>query len=139
MADVCEVVSRLQKTLQRSDLILSQVTDARDSAITKLTLMVHRPLPGGQEEAVEEDSSGQVAEHADPTTKRRVTNTLVTFQRGFEAVRGEVVQSTVNFLQERLNLEQEVVIGKMTEMLQAKTAEEFILTGKTLVEDLFPE
>ena len=134
MGDVCEVVCHLQKTLQCSGLILPQVLEARDSAVTKLKMMQDGLLPGGLEED-DEDEPDQDA-HA---TARRVINSNVSFNREFEAVRTEIVQSTINFLDERLDIEQERTVKTMEDVLAAQTAAEFVRAGEAVVRDLFPK
>ena len=50
MADICSIFTSLQKKLQRSDLIISDVLTCRDITLQKLSLMTDAPYPGGEEE-----------------------------------------------------------------------------------------
>ncbi|XP_043229531.1 uncharacterized protein LOC122385370 [Amphibalanus amphitrite] len=106
--------------------------EARDSAVMQLTVMANGPLLGGREE------QGEAEEPELQSRARRVPNTNVSFERDFKAVRGEVVQSTSNFLSERLDFEQQEVVKDMSRMIKAETAEEFIRSGKRIARDLFP-
>lgn len=49
MGDVCAVFTKLQKQLQRGDLILPDVLTCRNQALCKLNLMESKPYPGGYE------------------------------------------------------------------------------------------
>ncbi|KAF0292601.1 hypothetical protein FJT64_009418 [Amphibalanus amphitrite] len=109
-----------------------EAMEARDSAVMQLTVMANGPLLGGREE------QGEAEEPELQSRARRVPNTNVSFERDFKAVRGEVVQSTSNFLSERLDFEQQEVVKDMSRMIKAETAEEFIRSGKRIARDLFP-
>ena len=131
MHDICVIFSHLQKKLQRDKLILPEVLEARESAITQLGMMLDEPLPGGREAEMcnrrtEEGPSG-----------RRVINSNVTTARSFDAVRQEVVQSATNFLEERLALEQQDIVSAMQLLIGAETAKTFVASGTSLVRDLF--
>lgn len=59
-------------------------------------------------------------------------------RRNRNAIRQEVIQCSVNFLSERLCVEQDQVMQSMRAILEAKTVSEMIDAGTPLVQDLFP-
>ena len=84
MYDISGIMCRLQKTLQKSQLMLPDVIQARDSALLQLQLMVSDPLPGGKEEELGGDSADPVT-----TSRRQTVNSYVPSPRCFLAVRNE--------------------------------------------------
>lgn len=130
MADVTLVLQHLQKSFQSTNLILPDVLTVRDNALRKLSIIRNGPLPGGHEEkfvsnnstdntddfsSVNDDNEG---EHA----RRRVAHKYVTTgRRLWPAVRTEVVQAFINFLESRLNVEEDNTISSMTALLTANT------------------
>ena len=78
--DLSGIMSRLHKVLQRSDLTLPDVIQARDSAVSahsRIQLMADGPLPGGKEEGT---AGGDVADdfsETGPSGRRKIVNTNV--------------------------------------------------------------
>ncbi|CAB3999235.1 Hypothetical predicted protein [Paramuricea clavata] len=96
----------------------------KDVAMQKLVLMKNKPYPGGQEEQHQKRLSGGADAESE---QRRTTHSLVTtFRRGKEPIRVEVIASSENFLNTRLNDEQNEVVRQMIEIITATTAIEFI-------------
>ncbi|XP_071053673.1 zinc finger protein 862-like [Onthophagus taurus] len=117
MADITAILQTLQKHLQKGDLILPDVITVRNNALRKLLLMVDNPFP---------------------RKRRKIGNMVVTTGvREWSAVRKEVVLSFINFLEERLNIEESSVMKAFTLFLNAKTPKEMIDGGRTLVENIF--
>ena len=151
MADITLVLQELQKVLQTAALILPDVLTARDSALRKLSLIQSGPLPGGQEERLlninsstqmnlmdEEKESDQMSELR--SGKCNVSNQYVTTgRRQWLAVREKVVASFMNFLNVRLNLENDNTISMMIALLKANTITDMINSGRPLVQSLFGE
>ena len=118
----------------------------RDHALKKLQLMVENPYPGGYEDKWlkaktpetpaenEEEEDGVEEEHQLPELgPRRTVNTLVTtFRRDRKAIRNEIVQSAINFLSTRLDLEQEEILKSMQKITDAEDEETFIESAKPL-------
>ena len=127
MADICGIFCHLQKKYQKGDLVLPEVLAARDAAVMQLRLMETEPLPGGQEEKLEDVEEAGTRCH----------NSNVTTKRNFGAVRQEAVSSAINFLTERLNVEQENVVSAMSQLLKATSVAEFIAGGRDLTSGLF--
>lgn len=59
--------------------------------------------------------------------------------RIWPAVRKEIVLAFVNFLDERLNIEENNIIAQFSSFLHATTATEMINSGRSLVEAIFGE
>jgi len=144
----------LQKILQTTALILPDVLTARDSAMRKLNIIKSGPLLGGQEERLlnmscstqmdirENERDDEADERISDTCndKRNVPNQYVTTgRRQWLAAREEVVLSFINFLNVRLNIEDDKTISQMTVLLKANTITDVIDAGCPLVESLFGE
>lgn len=137
MHDISGVMSRLQKTLQRSELILPDVMQARDSALMQLQLMADGPLPGGKEEQSAESAVADDCSETGTSGHRQVVNANVPSSRSYSAVRNDTVQSVVNFLGERLDIEQEELVAIMLRLVKADSARDFIRAGTELTRGLF--
>lgn len=154
MGDITSNYSTLQKKLQLGNLIMPDVITCRDQTERKLQLMSEDPFPGGLEAAILEEAneSGEndgletVSIDVDvycisaDRSKRSTPNSLVTiFRRTSSAIRTEIVMSAINFLNERLDVEQEAVVKSMSGILKASSPKTLITAAKPLVEGLFPE
>ena len=132
MHDICFLFTHLQKKLQLFKITLPEVLEVRDSAISQIGMMLNEPLPGGKEgEMCDRDATD------DGSSRRRVVNSNVTSSRSFDAVRQEVVQSAINFLEERLSLEQQGIVSVMQALVDAESAKAFVASGESLARDLF--
>ena len=132
MHDICVIFTHLQKKLQDAKITLPEVLEVRDSAITQMGMMLNEPLPGGKEG----ETRGRGTTDDGPS-RRRVVNSYVTTARSFDAVRQEVVQSVINFLEERLSLEQQGIVSVMQALVGAESAKAFVASGESLARDLF--
>lgn len=63
---------------------------------------------------------------------------VTTSHRNTNAIRVEIVEAAYNFLAERLDPEQDVVLVSMKALLSARTMQEFITSGILLSGKLFP-
>ena len=138
MYDLCKIFERLQKIFQKSYLILPDVITARDSSVENLKIMDQMPIPGGKEEdhlrKLQEDSANNEAEQC----RRKTGNHFVTaMRRDNKAVRNEVVQSAINFLHERMNIENDGTINSLKTVLEAKSPKVFITSSRELVSQMF--
>jgi len=71
-------------------------------------------------------------------TARAVNSLVTTNHRNVEAIRVETVQAAYNFLSERLHSEQDIIMTAMKDLLLTRVMREFITTGITLSDRLFP-
>ena len=105
MFDLCKIFKNLQKIFHKSHLILLDIITARDAAVENLKVMNEIPIPGGREEKCR----GNFEEVSSPTNSRQKRNIMnkyvTTTHRNDMAVRTEIVQLAINFLDERMNLE----------------------------------
>jgi hypothetical protein len=133
MSDVCSIFRYLEKQLQKPEVIVSDTLSHRDVAIKKLLFMKDKPYPGGAENHLkcaqtEENDDCETAEVA-PLPKRtafREHNLVTSFARAREAIRNEIVLSAINFLEQRLDLEQEKIMQLAKSLCVAQTPSEFI-------------
>ena len=58
-------------------------------------------------------------------------------RRDNKAVRNEVVQSAINFLHERMNIENDGTINSLKKVLEAKSPKVFITSSRELVSQMF--
>lgn len=68
---------------------------------------------------------------------RSLHNQYVTSKRNFDSVRLEVVTSAKNFLETRLDTEQDSQVQAMINVANATNAEEMIKAGRQIVSDIF--
>ena len=137
MYDLCAIFQQIQKIFQRSDLILPGIITARDAAMRKLIIMKHIPVPGGKEERYLQslELSGEENESIRQTNNQFVTS----MRRSNDAVRVEIVQSDINFLSERMNIEEHGTINNSKKVLESKSAKEFIVSSRNLISQMFGE
>ena len=96
MFDVCTIFKELPKKFQKSQLIILDVMTARETALRELHLMEEGPIAGGMEEkhmieGVEDDISRNSRSHL--------------------AIRSEILLSAINFLGQRLEIENDGTIA----------------------------
>ena len=137
MFDLCKIFKNLQKIFQKSNLILLDVITASDAAIENLKIMNEMPIPGGREEKYH----GNLEEVSSPTSsrqRRHVMNKYVTTtNRNDIAVRMEIVQSAINFLDQRMNLENDGTLKSLMKILDAKSSIELITASRGIASQLF--
>jgi len=137
MFDLCKIFKNLQKIFQKSHLILLDIITARDAAVENLKVMNEMPIPGGREEKCR----GNFEEVSSPTNSRQKRNIMnkyvTTTHRNDMAVRTEIVQSAINFLDERMNLENDGTLKSLMKILDAKSSTELITASRDLASQLF--
>ena len=99
---------------------------ARETALRKLNLMKQGPIAGGMEEKY------SINEIDDNESRGRRS-------RHYSAIRSEVIMSAVNFLGDRLQMEEDGTIANITRILKASSPKEIIDASRELVCDLFGE
>ena len=115
MYDLCAIFQRIQKIFQSSDLILPDIVTARDAAMRNLVIVKEMPVPGGKEKHYLQslELSGEENESIRETNNQFVTS----MRRSNDAVRVEIVQSAINFLSERMNIEEDGTINNLKKYL----------------------
>ncbi|CAB3978456.1 Hypothetical predicted protein [Paramuricea clavata] len=129
MVDTCCIFRYIEKEAQKPGIIIPDILKYRDTALQKLDIMQTEPYPGGQEELLTKKIAELHPENdeAVDNTPRRTHNTNVTtFRRGKQPIRQEVIDSSRNFLQTRLNEEQTEIVTTIINLTSAKRAIEFI-------------
>ena len=115
MFDLCNIFKNLQKVFQKSNLILLDVISARDAAIIKLNALKEMPLPGEKEERYLKELENCTVETDDSCERSQRMNArhkfVTTTNREDSAVRLEVVQSAIHFLDHRMNIEENDTIN----------------------------
>ena len=135
MYDLCAIFQRIQKLFHRSDLILPDEITARDAGIRNLIIMKEMPVPGGKEEHYLQnlELSGEENESLRQTNSQFATS----MRRSNDAVGVEIVQSAINFLNERINIEEDGTINNFKKVLESKSAKEFIVSSRDLISQMF--
>ena len=135
MYDLCAIFQRIQKIFERSDLILPDIITARGAAIRNLIIMKEMPVPGGKEEHYLKnlELSGEENKSLRQTNNQFVTS----MRRSDDAVRIEIEQSAINFLNERMNIEEDGTIHNLKKVLESKPAKEFIVSSRDLISQMF--
>ena len=122
MFDVCTIVKELQKKFQTSQLIILEVMTARETALRDLNLIKEGPYAGRMEEKhtikVSEDHTSQ-------------------HSRSHSAIRSKILLSAINFLGQRLQIEDDGTVANITTILKATTCKEIIDASRQFVCDLF--
>ena len=135
MFDLYAIFQRIQKIFERSDLILPDIITARGATIRNLIIMKEMPVPGGKEEHYLKNLELNGEENK---SLRQTNNQFVTsMRRSDDAVRVEIVQSAINFLNERMNIEEDGTIHNLKQVLESKSAKEFIVSSRDLISQMF--
>ena len=71
-------------------------------------------------------------ENSGPATHRTHNTNVTTFKRDMNAVRTEVIQSSINYLSQRLDLEQETTLQSVIALTSAVSDDTFIEAAKPL-------
>ena len=136
MCDITKIFSELQKGLQWSDLLIPDVLTLRDAALRKLQIMKDNAFPAGMEAkfiSQEVDSSeGQEG-------RRKKFNKYVTTTRNFTAIRSELIASSTDFLEQRLNIENDTFLRAIMEVCDATKCEDFISAAKPLAHSILDQ
>ena len=122
MFDVCTIFKELQKKFQKSQLIILEVMTARETALREMNLMKEGPIAGGMEEKhtikVSEDHASR-------------------HSRSHSAIRSEILLSAINFLDQRLQMEDDGTVANITTILKATSCKEIIDASRQFVCDIF--
>ena len=131
------IVTVYYKIIQKSDLILLDVLTARDAAIIKLNVMKEMPIPDGQEEQylknpdLTNNSTGENVRRANQA-HRFVTS----LYREDAPVRAEIVQSAIDYLDQRMNIEEDGTINNLKKIIDANSPTQLINASRGLVSQM---
>lgn len=124
MFDVCTIFKELQKKFQKSQLIILEVMTARETALRELRLMEEGPIAGGMEEKhMMDDVEDDISRHS----------------RSHLAIRSEILLSAINFLGQRLEIENNGTTAILTKILEASSSKAIIDVSRQFVCDIFGE
>ena len=141
VSDVCFVLQALQKHFQKVCIVLPDIMKHRDIALLKLRSMLDAPYAGGSEEtwvkengALDADQSGQSVESS---RQAKRTHTLIGGyhrERPFITIRNEIINAAINFLEQRLDNEQEGIMKNIVDICGAKSIDEFVVASRPSLE-----
>lgn len=117
VTDVTFVFSRFQKTLQRDNIVLSEISAEVAELRAKLLRMQNAPVLGGWEELFTKFFTTKTVgttitsylhgiELSDKKRRRKEHHKLVSDRRGYAPVRSEIIMCLLNFVQDRLDMPQ---------------------------------
>ena len=125
VSDVTYVFSKFQKSLQYDSILLSQIPGEVTDIISKLRRMQTSPLLGGWEELFTSETTVKTVvqkvngqdeitnvtylydiELTAKTRRGKSHNKYVSDRRKFAAIRHEILESLINFLEQRLDMPQ---------------------------------
>ena len=131
MFDTCSIFNNLQKLFQKSNLILPDVLAAKDSAVEHLKIMKDLSIPGGKGE---QNLENRHEDDCDTSVRKAKTTHqfLSSGSRDSHAIRNEIVESAINFLDQRMNTENDGTMQNLIQILDAKSSKEFILASREL-------
>ncbi len=136
MYDICNVFKRQQKIFQKSNLIILDVITARDAAIEQLNIAREMPFPGGKEEQL--GGVGGITETA-LRESRKSHQYVSSGGRDPQAIRIEIIESAINFLDQRMNIENDETIVNLKAVLDAKSPKEIITASRYLASEILGE
>ena len=120
MLDIAEILTRLQLKFQSNQLTLLQIPQCKEIAITHLSQLSSSPKIGGWEELYLKNVSTNAEEstffsHKLQNNSRRThsAHIFVSTPHDFNAIRNEVIIATKNFLQERLESNDLMVLASI--------------------------
>ena len=125
--DIVEIFQDLQKSTQREQMSLPDMFTCKDAAIRKLNLMKEAVYPGKREEKFD------TAELESEPNARRFNANVPTNHRKVSAIRVEIIEGALNFLDERLYLEQDQLLRSMRLLLESTSLSDFLKAGKHII------
>ena len=121
---VLGIFRELQKHCQKADLVLPDVIKY---TLQKLKLMQSGTYPRGQEQIL----TDRLEKERPSQDGRKVSNSLVTTsRRDYYAVRTEILQCPINFISQRLCIEEEQAVEHMIRLVRSKSVEDCIVAVK---------
>jgi len=127
----------LQKEAQKTFITMADLLKQRDQVIQSVDFMVEGISPGCREKKNTSPSiPSKPPMKTTPPSKRAKFNSLVTTSISFESVQKEVILGDRDFLEERLNEEQNEQVTAMIALANADSAKEMIAAGSELTKSL---
>ncbi len=125
--DLFEAKSSLK--LQKSSLLILDVLTARDTALREFDIIKDGPIGGGKEEKY-----GMSNDDESEVRNARKSHSFVDGRKRLNAaVRNEIVLSSINFLSERLQIEEDGTVENITRILNARSLKKIINASRELV------
>ncbi|CAB4034496.1 Hypothetical predicted protein, partial [Paramuricea clavata] len=132
----------IEKYFQKVCIVLPDIMKHRDIALPNLRSMLGTPYAGGSEETwikeigpLDAERSGQSAESS---TQAKRTHTLIDGyhrRRPFTTIRNElIINAAINFLEQRLDNEQEGIMKIIVDICGAKSINDFVVASTPLLE-----
>ena len=141
MSDVCSVFQTLQKQLQKVCIVLPDIMKHRDIALLKLRSMLGTPYAGGSEETwvkengpLDADRSGQPAESLRQAKRKHTFINGYHRGRPYTTIRNEIINAAINFLEQRLDNEQEGIMKNIVDICGVQSINEFVVASRPLLE-----
>lgn len=132
LADVLEVFSHCQQNLQKDSLTLMDMMRYIRSTEKQLMSLLEKPLFGGWVEVLQEEmkysEKNKVEEYKlkgillnSATRRLKTHNLFVSVRRETSAIKNEIIQSLCNFLQQRFDSEEEMLIQQLENFVNFKS------------------
>jgi len=140
MMDILRQFEKLQKEGQKSMTTLCDIETKKIEVLESLSLIASNCFPGGKEEDLKNKLCNVELEHEkddDNIQTRTIRNAYVSTRRCVSSVRNEIIQSAMEFLQQRLECEQKSIINRLKSFLNAQSAAEMIALVRCDIEGLF--
>lgn len=139
MMDILRQFEKLQKEGQKSMTTLCDIETTKTAVLESLAIIKSNFYPGGKEEGLKNLLCDVELEHEDDDDKRTRTirNSFVSTRRCVSSVKNEITQSAIEFLQQRLDCEQNNIINRIKLFLNAQSGAEMIAAVRCDVEGLF--
>ena len=134
MRDICGIFQALEKQLQNDDIIIPDVIKYRDQALKKLEIIADLGhMPGGKLQQARK--SPLLSSDGDGAAQRSRNSLVPSLQdRDVKAVLNDIVESSKNALNDRLNEEQQEVMKKIMDLVSCATATKFVRVAMSLFE-----
>lgn len=138
MMDILHQFEKLQKEGQKSMTTLCDIETTKIAVLESLSVIESNFFPGGKEEDFKNKLYDVELEHEDNNIRTRIIrNSYVSTKRCISSVKNEIIQSAIEFLQQRIDCKQKNIINRYKSFLNAQSATEMIASVRCDVEGLF--
>lgn len=118
-------------------MLCKKYESARDAAIVNLNVLKEMPVPGGEEDRYLNDLTEKDIEEGGARRTGQAHRFVTSMNTEDGAVRIEIIQSAINFLDERMNIEEDRTINSLMKILDANSTVKFITASRGLVSQIF--
>ena len=94
-------------------MLCKKYESARDAVIVNLNVLKEMPVPGGEEERYLNDLTEKEIEEGGARRTGQAHRFVTSMNREDGAVRIEITQSAINFLDERMDIEEDGTINSL--------------------------